>query len=198
MLILIEPPAAEPVTLTEVKQHIHVDHSTEDARITDFIRTATQRLDGRDGLLGRCLVTQTWRLVLDRFSPEIAIPLPPCQSIESITYVDQAGDTQTLEPSDYQAIGLGGADPARVRLAGGMSWPATRSAPESVAITFIAGYPDTDDEPPTTTVPEPLRTAIKMHVGHLFEHRESAMVGAIAETPQGYDDLIGDYRMWRF
>lgn len=218
-LILETAPDHDPVTLEEVKEHIHVDFNDEDARISDFIKTATQRLDGRDGLLGRCLITQTWKLTLDRFASEIAIPLPPCQSIDAITYVDPDGVTQTLAPTEYQAFALGTVEGAKLRPAYGRSWPTIRNVPEAVTITFTAGFPTIPaipavpggpgnppdpapipEIPAVITVPEPIRTAIKLHVGHLFEHRESVVIGSgfITETPQGYEYHIRDYRVRSF
>lgn len=194
-LILDMPPATDPVTLDEMKEHSRIDSVDEDSGIASLIRAATQKLDGRDGLLGRCLITQVWKLTLDRFAGEIVILLPPCEEIVSIVYVDPKGDEQTLAASEYQAFHLGTPDSARVRPAYGKSWPATRSVPEAVTVRFVAGYGDT-----AADVPEPLRTAIRMHVGHLYEHRESVMFGSgfVTDTPHGYDELISDYRMWSF
>ncbi|SDU42204.1 phage head-tail connector protein [Stappia sp. ES.058] len=194
-LILETAPVNDPVTLEEVKEHIHVDFNDEDARIADFIKAATQRLDGRDGSLGRCLVTQTWNLTLDRFASEIAIPLPPCQSIDAITYVDPDGVTQTLAPTEYQAFALGTVEGAKVRPAYGKSWPTIRNVPEAVTITFTAGFGDDPED-----IPEPIRTAIKMRVGHLFEHRESVVIGSgfITETPDGAEDFVRDHKTWSF
>jgi len=194
-LILVTPPADFPVTLEEVKEHIHVDHNDEDARILDFIKAATERLDGRDGSLGRCLITQTWKWLVDRYASEITIPLPPCRSIDAITYLDTAGVIQTLDPGDYQAFALGAVEGTRIRPAYGKSWPIIRNMPEAVAITFTAGFGDAPED-----IPEPIRTNIKMRVGHLFEHRESVTMGSgfITETPDGADDFVRDYKTWSF
>lgn len=194
-LILETAPVNDPVTLEEVKEHIHVDFDDEDARIADFIKAATQRLDGRDGSLGRCLVTQTWNLTLDRFASEVAIPLPPCQSIDAITYVDPDGVTQTLAPTEYQAFALGTVEGAKVRPAYGKSWPTIRTVPEAVTITFTAGFGDDPED-----IPEPIRANIKMRVGHLFEHRESVTMGSgyITETPDGAEDFVRDHKTWSF
>lgn len=194
-LILDMAPATDPVTLAEVKAHIRVDHTAEDDRIAEYILAATQRLDGRDGSLGLCLITQSWALTLDAFTAEIAIPLPPCQSIDAITYVDPDGVTQTLDAGAYQAFGLGSADGAKVRPAYGTSWPAIRNQPDAVAITFTAGFGDNASD-----VPEPIRTAIKMRVGHLYEHRESVIVGSgfVTETPDGAEDFVRNFRAWTF
>lgn len=194
-LTLITAPAHDPVTLAEVKAHIRVNQNDEDPGIGAYVTAATLRLDGRDGLLGRCLITQTWKLTLDAFASEIAIPLPPCQSVDEIAYIDPDGTTQTLSPAAYQAFGLGTAEGARLRPAHGISWPTIRRQPEAVTITFTAGFGDNPAD-----VPEPIRTAILMRVGHLYEHRESVTIGSgfITETPDGPDDMVRDYRSWIF
>jgi uncharacterized phiE125 gp8 family phage protein len=160
-----------------------------------MILAATQRLDGRDGSLGLCLITQSWTLTLDAFTAEIAIPLPPCQSIDAITYVDPDGATQTLDAGAYQVFGLGSADGAKVRPAHGTSWPAIRNQPDAVAITFTAGFGDNPGD-----IPEPIRTAIKMRVGHLYENRESVVIGTgyNTETPDGPEDFVRNFRTWTF
>jgi uncharacterized phiE125 gp8 family phage protein len=192
-LIRITPPATLPVSVEELKSHSNIDNALHDARIADFLRTATAKLDGRDGLLGRALITQTWRLTLDCFPPAIALPLPPCQAVMQVSYLDAAGAPQTLAPGDYQVFGIGGSDPAQILPDFGGAFPATRRWPESVVVEFRAGYGDAAGD-----VPEPLRTAIKMHAAHLYEHRESVAFGTFAEVPQGYHDLVLDYRLWSF
>lgn len=197
MTLILETAAeAAPVTLDEVKAHLHIDSSDEDEGLEQLIGACTAKLDGRDGFLGRCLMTQTWKLILDRFPDEIAVPLPPCQSVDSITYIDAAGGTQTLDPAVYQVGGIGSPDGARIVRAGGMSWPAVKNMLEAVTVTFTAGYGDAAED-----VPQPIRTAIKMHVGTLYENRESVIVpegNDPKELPQGALDLITDFRTWSF
>lgn len=194
-LILETAPVNDPVTLAEVKQHLRVDFTDEDARITDFIKAATQRLDGRDGALGRCLITQTWKLTLDTFNSEIPIPLPPCQSIDAITYVDPDGITRTLASTEYQAFALGTIDGAMLRPSYGKSWPTIRNVPEAVTITFTAGFGDDPED-----IPEPIRTAIKMRAGHLYENRESVTTsdGYTREIPDGPDDFTRNFKTFVF
>lgn len=194
-LTLDTAPATAPVTLAEVKEHIRVVYTDEDAAIADMVLAATQRFDGRDGSLGLCLITQSWTLTLDAFTAEIAIPLPPCQSIGAITYVDPDGVTQTLDAAAYQAFGLGSTDGARVRPAYGTSWPSNRNQPDAVTITFTAGFGDDPGD-----IPEPIRTAIKMRVGHLYEHRESVIIGSgfVTDMPDGTEDFVRNFRTWTF
>lgn len=197
-LIIETAPEAEVISLDEMKAHIRQDSdvgTAEDEVIESLISAATKKLDGRDGLLGRCLVTQTWALRLDRFSGDICLPLPPCQSVDSITYIDVAGATQTLAPENYQVAGIGSPDGARVLPAYGGSWPSTRNVPEAIIVTFTAGYGDEG-----TDVPEQIRTAIKLHAAFLYANRESVVVGnySAVELPQSAQDLISDFRAWSF
>ena len=193
-LILDTAPATDPVTLAEVKAHIRVDHTDEDARIGDFIRAATQRFDGRDGSLGCCLITQTWELVLDAFPRrEIGLDLWPIQSVLSVSYDDPEGVAQTVAPANYvvdKASRPGWIVPVK-----GFSWPATLDAINVVRIRFRAGFGDNPGD-----VPEPIRTAIKMRVGHLYEHRESVIIGSgfVTDMPDGAEDFVRNFRTWTF
>lgn len=49
-------------------------------------------------------------------------------------------------------------------------------------------------------VPEDLKGALKMLVGHLYENREASFIGQgqVTEVPLGFYDLIGSYRKWAF
>lgn len=188
-LKLVQPPDDEPVTLDDLKAQTRVDDSAEDVLLSRLIRAAREKLDGRDGFLGRALVTQTWRLELDAFPPEIILPLPPLQSVDAIVYLDVAGDEVTLDPAAYVVLGAGDSERGRVRPARGTSWPSTWDFPGAVAVTFTAGYGEPDD------VPEPLRAAILMHAAHLFDNaRAATQLERVHEVPLGWLEHVADYR----
>ena len=96
-------PAELPVTLDEVKAHLRVTSSTEDADIMGYLLSVVSSLDGDQGLLnGRALVTQTWEMKLYGFPLDgVEIPIAPVQSVISITYVDSDGAEQTLATPVY-------------------------------------------------------------------------------------------------
>ena len=102
-LTLISAPATTPVSVAEAKTHLHITGSDDDTYIGDLVDVATGYLDGRDGALSRALITQTWDYTLTSFPQEdhIAIPLPPLQSVTSISYYDTNGDSQTFASSKY-------------------------------------------------------------------------------------------------
>jgi uncharacterized phiE125 gp8 family phage protein len=110
------------------------------------------QLDGAAGSLNRCLVTQTWEWKVDRFwGGIIRVPLPPLQSVGSITYIDPNGDTQTLATSVYNVLDTNNPTRAgRIELAYGESWPSTRHQADAVTITFTAGYGDRNSIPDAT------------------------------------------------
>lgn len=71
---LITPPADMPVTLDEAKAHCRVDGLEDDALITGLIAGAVGHLDGWTGVLGRCIMPQTWRVTAA--AGDVVLPLP--------------------------------------------------------------------------------------------------------------------------
>ena len=76
---LIAAPAAEPITVTDAKKQMRIEHSDDDALIARLINVAIGFVDVR-GALGKAMITQTWgewlatkpfgRLPLSRASTE--------------------------------------------------------------------------------------------------------------------------------
>lgn len=61
---LVTAPAAEPLSLADAKAFLRVEHGDDDAIIASLIVAARNHIEA----LTRCvLITQTWRLVLDRW-----------------------------------------------------------------------------------------------------------------------------------
>jgi len=218
-LLRVTAPAVEPITLAEAKAHLRVLHSNEDTLISGMITAIREHLDGGAGILGRALVAQTWDLVMDRFpdrrtgaggyrgidagAAHIRVPLPPLRSVTSIKYIDTSGVEQTLSSSLYQVSGIGGHTPARIVPAYGQTWPSVRAQVDAVTIRFEAGYPDGTGSPPDAAenVPMPIKNALKLILGHHYEHRESVVVGVGAgavEVPQAAEMLLTSYTVASF
>jgi uncharacterized phiE125 gp8 family phage protein len=144
-LELVTAPAEDIITLDDVRLHLRLDAEgsppthPDDPRLERLIASAQNLLDGKDGFLGLCLVTQTWDYFIDGFADQIILPLAPVQSITSITYVDENGATQTLS-SDVYSLKKG--DPGVVVKAFNKSWPSVRAQPDAVKIRFVAGFGD--------------------------------------------------------
>lgn len=179
-LRLISPPTSLAVSLDEAKAHLRVDHNDDNALLLFYIGQAIAHVDGKDGMLGRALVDQTWELVLDAFPVnEIKIPLPPLISVTSIKYDDVAGNEFTLSPSLYTVDNV--KEPGWVLPDG--SWPGTFAGVNSVRIRYRAGFLDTGS-PPITKVPDDIKQAILLMVGTAYAQRETLLEGqSIMQIP---------------
>lgn len=204
-LKLITAPATEPVSLADVQGQCRTgDLTAESATVNRYIaaiRGAAEKITRRS------LITQTWELVLDTFPAagrgEITIPRPPLQSVTSITYVDTAGATQTLDAGLYRVITEVSptCDPGIVLPAYGESWPDTLDDLGVVRIRFVCGYGPI--APATTTnVPAGILQWILLNVANLYENRETETVASGKLTQIDLhtlaDSLIDDFRVMTF
>lgn len=184
--VLVTPPAAAPLTLDEVKAQIRTDSSDEDALLTILIAAAVAYLDGWTGILGRCMVTQTWRRSFDDLARCLRLPLP-ASNISSITVQASDGTQSTVAGSNYtlQEDELG----SFVRFKDSYSFPSDLYETKAVAVTFTAGFGTAAD------VPADLKIAMLMLIGHWFSNRETVNIGNIVSSlPFGFDAFVSKYR----
>ena len=178
-------PAATPVSLIEAKAHLRVEVDAEDALITSLVQAATDHLDGYTGLLGRALVTQTWRQDFNDFTCKMRLPVKPVASIASVTYYDGENQQQTLSTDSYELLTDAGG-PYIARKAD-EAWPSTKNRAAAVSVTFVAGSSAAD-------VPAPIKAAILLLVGHLYHNREAVSSVDLTAVPMAVDALIAPYR----
>ena len=88
---LITPPVAMPVTLAEAKAHCRVDVAEDDALISGLIAGAVGHLDGWTGVLGRCIMPQTWAVLA--YAGDVVLPFP------DVTEATFDGDALTVTQS---------------------------------------------------------------------------------------------------
>ncbi|MBE3637469.1 head-tail connector protein [Mangrovicoccus algicola] len=62
--VLVTPPVLRPVSVAEARIHCRLDpnDASEDVLIDGYLLAAIGHLDGWSGLLGRCIMEQTWRV----------------------------------------------------------------------------------------------------------------------------------------
>lgn len=185
-LKLVTAPAAEPVTATEAKTHCRITGTDQDSVITILISAAREMAEA---ITRRALITQTWDMYLDRFERVIDVPLPPLQSVTSVTYTDTAGDSQTAASSLYD-VDLAG---NRIILKDDQVWPDTLIHENSVIVRFVAGYGAAG-----TAIPQPIKQAILMLIGHFYENREVSAPIQITQVPMAADWLLSPYRWVTF
>lgn len=156
-LVVLEPPASEPVSLAEAKVRLRVEHDAEDALITALIAAAREAVEGA---LARALVT---RRVLETHGEgagaRLRLALSP---LSELVAVRLNGEPLSGVASE--------ADPALLRFEG--------LAPiGALEIDYRAGYGAAED------VPEALRQAVLAIVAAAYETRaEGVRLSAAAEA----------------
>lgn len=195
--VLVTPADLMPLTVAEVKAHLRVAHDDDDATIAALIAAATAHLDGWTGILGRCLVEQTWMQEFDRFERCLRLPLGPVGSITSVKYYDEAGVLQTVGSSNYSlfADGLG----FYVRFVDGFAAPALYREPASVRVSYKAGQAVIETDGVMDGVEPSIKFAMLLLIGHWYENREAVAlprVGAQAAIvlPFAVDALLAPHR----
>jgi hypothetical protein len=218
---LITPPASEPVTLGEAKDHLRLEHALDDAYITTLISAARQHIEQA---CWRGLVTQTWELVLESFAGEDTLELGtrgrrygsgqsgfnelPRGNLSSsgfLAYIElPKGNLGTVTSVKY--IDVNGVEqtlasteyavdavdvPGRVRLAYGKFWPPTL-CPRWDAVRIQY----TVGWAVTNAVwagPTPLKQALLLLLSQMYENRSPEVIG----VPTAFDILTSPYRLVR-
>ncbi len=178
-LTLLSPPAAEPVALQDLKDHLRVDGDAEDGVIAAALASAVRAIEARAGL---AIMTQVWRLTLDAAPAEtLILPIAPVTSLDAVTV---SGAAVSLSAYEF-APGA----PAKLRPAA--PWPAPANRIGDVVIDFTAGFASADD------IPASLTQAVKMLAAHFYENREGAVAARVYSLPRGVDALIAPWRELR-
>lgn len=202
------PPSCEPVDLELVRQHCRIDTTADDNLLAGDLAAATIMVEG---YLSRALLTQT---LLWTVRPEsmlrpdrshlrhpIELPRAPVQSIESVTVLDDRGNSTTISPAALPItpppftgylVDLA-LTPARLTigpdtpLTGGFLLRHTRL--QHIQVSMVAGYGNDGRAIPPTII-----KAILMTVAFLYEHRGDAG----GELPQAAQWLLDRDRLQFF
>lgn len=185
-LALTSGPAEEPVSVSEAKAHLRLDGTAEDILVASLIVTSRLHIEAA---LGLALVTQGWRLTLDRWPEggEVRFPLRPIRSIAEVTV--RAADGTPAVVSDESYLLDGNARIPRLVARAG-KWPSPGLAAGGITIEFVAGLAEDAEG-----VPQPIRHALLLLVAHWYEHRDPLEIGsAAAAIPTAVSDLLKPYR----
>ena len=184
-------PATALVSLDEVKAHCRVDFDDDDAMLGALTQAATDFLDGWTGILGRCLISQTWRIDVYDWVGDIRMPFPDVQSV-TVKYFDADNAEQTVSSSLYEL--LEDHRGSFVRFLDAFTEPAIYDdRSDAIQITLVAGYGDNISD-----VPQAIRQAALLLIGHWYESREAVSAGAMKEVPMAVDALTKIYRRVAF
>jgi uncharacterized phiE125 gp8 family phage protein len=181
-LVLKTAPTVEPVTLAEAKLHCRVDLTADDTLITALIVAARQYLEEA---VGRSLVTRTYELTVDLTADPIPLPMPPLGAVSKVESLDtDGGVATTLTLGTHYTI-----DTVPVVPTVTVDVPLGDTA--TIKVTYTAGYGAT-----AATVPQLLRQALLLMVGHWYANRESVAPGDLREVPAAFNALVYAMRVW--
>lgn len=151
-----------PVGLDDAKEHLRVVHTDDDRYISTLLLAATK---WAEDFQCRTYVSRSHTMYLDEWQTIIRPTYSPLISTGlEIKYIDTDGTEQTLSSAYYRVDT--DTEPGRITEAYGYSWPDIRYVTNAITITYTAGYGTAE------AVPDDIKAAIKLIVGHLYEHRE--------------------------
>jgi uncharacterized phiE125 gp8 family phage protein len=183
--ILLNPPDSEPLSVADAKSYLRVEHDDDDAVVAALIASARHHVEAltRTGLL-----TQTWRLVLDRW-PEggrIKPRLGPLRGVTAARVYNESGAGASLDLDRFVID-----EAAGVIAAPGWSLPLPGRAVRGIELDIEIGYGDTPAD-----VPQILLQAIRMLVAHWYDNRGLVSIGqGIAMMPPTVNAMIASHRV---
>jgi uncharacterized phiE125 gp8 family phage protein len=186
-LQLLEAPAAAPVLLAEVKAQLCIEHPDNDLMIDRLIKTAVAYTDAK-GALGHAMITQKWGQWVNSVPPQyVRLAMGPLIEVTAVQYYDIDGALQTDTLSNYEITGTDFT--TRIGPKSGFNWPVTQDRADAIRIEYTAGYGAT-----SASVPETLRHAMMLLIGHWYDNRENTMMDELSNIPYGFDMLVDMHR----
>jgi len=190
--VRLAAPGETPISLDEAKRHLRIEHGEDDSLLATFVDAAIMHLDGWSGVLGRCLVTQTWRQDFDCWpSRHLTLPFPDC-SQPQVSYIGTSGDEAVLEGAFGEPVNAAWSSILPRILSPLVDLPSLHPNCGSVRVTFVTGFGQTAEVPP------PIKAAILLMVADLYRNRDTTGFGAGAASripmSMTVDALIAPYR----
>jgi uncharacterized phiE125 gp8 family phage protein len=196
--ILVTAPAELPISLERLKSHLRIDDAVgvaedeasppgeEDDTLTALLAAAVSHLDGYTGILGRCIMLQTWEQEFDALTRCMRLPLPAINIVE-VKCMTLGGDQVVLSQALYslQHDGRG----SFVNFDGSTAVDLGDGSAKSIAVRFTSGHANAAD------VPAAIKQALLLLVAHWYAHREAVVTGTIATSlPFAVEALIAPWR----
>ncbi|MFM8702016.1 MAG: head-tail connector protein [Hyphomicrobiales bacterium] len=182
-MIPITGPSVEPITLAEMKLWLKVDGTEDDTVINALIVSARLAVEA---VTKRALITQSWRVVLDawRQGGLIRLPMGPLQAVTAARVYDAAGAATTVPVSNFLVDNSSRLP--RVIVTGQVPTPGRVIS--GIEIDCTLGFGATG-----STVPDPLRLAMRLLVTFWFENRGDVPISGAANWPESVLTLLTPY-----
>lgn len=190
----VTPAASNPLTTEEAVAHLNALGVGDDTYIASLNVAATA---WAEEYTGRAFINRTYKAFLDAWPVDtrgyqlttLDIPKPPLVSVTHVKTYDDADAVTTFSSASYfvDTNSLKG----RLALRTTAAWPNVARTANGIEIQWVAGYGAAAD------VPQPIKQAILLLVGHWYANREAVKVGeTVTDIPMGVEALLNAYRVW--
>jgi uncharacterized phiE125 gp8 family phage protein len=181
--IQIEEPGIEPLSLTEAKAFLRVEHAADDDLIASLIKAARCEVES---VTRRALITQGFRIVLDGWpeSGRVISPVSPLRSVTAARVRAMDGSASNLNLAVFTLDAV--SSPGVIQFDRGAALEPGKTI-AGIEIEITAGYGET-----SASVPEPLRQAMRLLIACYYENRDKVENDKL---PEAVAALIAPYRV---
>lgn len=179
----------ELITVDEAAEFMRAEFSVAEESLVESLITAARQWC--EEYLRRAIGVQTLELRQNGF-PAYAGPIilrSPIIEVNSVKYLDEDGDEQTLDEDEYL---VSDAEPAQIVPVS--AWPVTYDLADSVRVEYEAGYSDGGSPEVSQPLPRTIRTAILMMVADMYANREAQTDKPLTANPT-VERLLSMYRL---
>ena len=205
------PTYTDLISLTTAKSFLRVTNTAEDTLITTMIGAAIQSAENYTN--SRFLETQytmfmeTWDdvYVSNHYTTslsngtylttggyvgkdglnQIVLPYAPLDSITHVKYYDSSNAQQTWTEDTEYSVNTFINQKGFIEITKNTTYPTLYDRADAIEIKFKAGYGTGDSD-----VPEPIKTAILLILGSMYEKREDS----VSRLPKASEYLLDPYR----
>lgn len=169
--------------LESQKDYQRIYGTADDDTITANIAAASDWVERETN---HAFVASNHVRILDGWRTQVALWPVPLVEVTSVTYVDQDGVTQTVDPASYAITTT--TRPGVLRFKATFDRPGLGDVPDPIHIAYRTGYDTYTDAPQT------LLAAVRILASHLYENREAAAPVTLHDVPMGVKRLIEIHR----
>ena len=165
-LVLVDNPTTKVVSVTDIKSHLRIDSSDEDALLGLYIDAATEMAEH---YCNRHFITHEYKLYFSSVVSQASLLFPDCVlktegSNKPIHWIDSGGTEQESTEAYIDAY----SNPSIAYLNSNFTIPKLKEdSANSFWIEFKTGFGDA-----ATSVPDAIKQAIKLIVSDMYYFRE--------------------------
>lgn len=173
------------ITTAQAKEHLRITHSDDDTYIAAIVLAASEWCEE---FQRRVYVQREVVDYFDEFDTVIRPSKSPLVSVTTLKYYDTDGNLQTLDAANYR-VDIN-TEPGRITEAYNCTWPDIRYMTNAIVLTYEAGYAA------RANIPEEIKHAVKLLVGHFYENRETVSQLSLSSIPVGIRTLLSMKRVY--